>query len=63
MHIAIVCDRDGLERVDIAEAASLADLKVAISNQLDIPTDGMHISKKHNLVRFFVDVKGLTQAC
>ncbi len=43
--------RDGLERIQVPDDATIAQLKAAINRVLDIPAEDMALSKDPKLVR------------
>jgi hypothetical protein len=49
----LVCDerRDGLERVEVPDHATVADLRRAIHEKLNIPLEDIVLSKDASLVR------------
>ena len=46
-----VCCRDGLERIQVPDDATVAQLKAEINRVLDIPAEDMALSKDPKLVR------------
>lgn len=43
--------RDGLERIEVADGSTLAGLKLAINQKLNVPLEDMLLSKNPALVR------------
>ncbi len=48
----LVMFRDGLERIEIADTATVTELRRQIANKLDIPENAVVISKDQNLVSY-----------
>lgn len=53
LHLRCVPCRDGLERVQVPNTGTLADLWTAVSKALNIPLESMALSKDPKLVRLY----------